>query len=150
MSAPGRYSQLCSARGEVQRAERARRNEQRISAAPLPGLWPKPSSEAASVPAALRRRQAAARRLPPLADGRRDPIAPPRHQVVLEVEVGKRTAWFYGLTRRQFIALCRRAGVARWMEDTRTFCVHVEDSAEMLAVAEHALRWRTVVTAVNR
>ncbi|WP_104529765.1 hypothetical protein [Blastococcus saxobsidens] len=113
-------------------------------------LWPAPSREAASVPEALRRRREAARRLPALVDGRRDPIAPRRAQVVLEVEVGRRTAWFYGLTRRQFIALCRRAGVTRWMEDTRTFCVHIEDSAEMLAVADHGLRWRTVVTAVDR
>lgn len=101
----------------------------------------------------IRRRQAAARRLPQLTDGtgRRDPIAPVRPvQTLMQVQVGKRTVWYLGIDRRQFIALCRRAGVARWMHDGRGWCTALEDADDILAVADHGLGWRTTVEAVDR
>jgi hypothetical protein len=99
----------------------------------------------------IRRRQAAARRLPPLTDGRRDPIAPGRPvQTLLHVEVGRRSVWLHGLDRRQAIALFKRAGVTRYMHDGRGWCCPLEYADDVLAVADHGLHWRTNVTAVDR
>lgn len=110
-----------------------------------------PSRSALPDVTGLRLRQAAAHRMPPLHDGRRDPIAPAHpSQTLLQVEVGKRTAWFLGLTRRQAVALFRRAGVAHYMHDQRGWCVPIEHADDVLAVAEHGLHWRTAVTAVKR
>lgn len=148
MSARPPHSRLSELRGQPARSSSARRSERTIAATQLPIPWAQPSPEATAVPDALRRRQAAARRLPPLThSGKRDPIAPTRQQTLLEVVVGSRTVWFYGVSRRQFITLCRRAGVTRWMKDNRTFCVRREDAdaAEMIAVADHGLGWRTTV-----
>lgn len=99
----------------------------------------------------IRRRQAAAVRLPAMPDGRRDPIAPVRPvQTLLQVQVGKRTVWYLGIDRRQAIALFRRAGVTRFMHDGRGWCTPLEDADDVLAVADHGLGWRTTVTAVDR
>lgn len=117
--------------------------------APLP--WPKPNPVAAAAPAGLRRRQSAARRLPPLVDGRRDPIARPvKPATLLQVEVGRRTCWYIGLTRRQFVALMSRAGITRYMHDGRAWCTALEDADQVLAVAEHGLHYRVAVEAVDR
>lgn len=104
----------------------------------------------------IRRRQAAARRLPLLPDGsgRRDPIARDRRpdpvQTLLQVQVGKHTVWWLGIDRRQAMALFRRAGVTRFMHDGRGWCTSIEDADDILAVADHGLHWRTTVTAVDR
>jgi hypothetical protein len=100
----------------------------------------------------IRRRQAAARRLPAMPDGRRDPIAPAPGpvQTLLQVQVGKRTVWWLGLDRRQAMALFKRAGVTRFMHDGRGWCTSIEDADDILTVADHGLHWRTTVTAVDR
>ncbi|RBY94080.1 hypothetical protein DQ244_01585 [Blastococcus sp. TBT05-19] len=117
-----------------------------------PRTWPPPSPTALAAPAGLRRRQDAARRLPPLHDGRRDPIArtPARPQTLLQVQVGKRTCWYLGITRAQAKALFKRAGVTRHMHDGRGWCTPIEDADDVLTVAEHALRWHVAVEAVDR
>lgn len=102
----------------------------------------------------VRRRQAAAQRMLPLPDGRRDPIAPdPRArpvQTLMQVQIGKRTAWWLGIDRRQAMALFKRAGVTRFMHDGRGWCTSIEDADDVLAVADHGLGWRTTVEAVDR
>lgn len=101
------------------------------------------------VPAGLRRRQHAARRLPPLPDGRRDPIAPlPR--LLLAAEVGRRTVWYLGLDRHRTIALFRRAAVTRYMQDSHGWCTSIEDAEHVLTVAEHSLGYRIAVEPVDR
>jgi hypothetical protein len=130
----------------------AQRRASRDGAFDFPAPWPAPNATAAAVSDGLRRRREAATRMAPLpGSGKRDPIAPdPTPGTLLEVEVGARTCWYYGITRRQFIALCQRAGVARWMHDGRAFCTHIEDAGELTAVAEHAFRWRVACRAVDR
>jgi hypothetical protein len=118
---------------------------------PLPIPWAAPEPVAAAVPAGLRRRQHAARRLPPLPDGLRDPIAPPPPpQTVLQVQVGRRSCWYFGLDRRQATALFKRAGVTRFMEDTRGWCSSIEDAGEVLAVAQHGMGYRVAVEAADQ
>jgi hypothetical protein len=115
--------------------------------------WPAPSPEAASVPAALRRRQAASRRLTPLAGtGKRDPIAPARRQTALLIEHNDNTAWFYGLDRRQFRTLMRRAGIDRsmWDPGRGTWCISVKDLDSVLEQADQGLDMRTSVHRVSR
>lgn len=117
------------------------------SSVPIP--WAAPGPTAAAVPPGLRLRQRAARRLPPLPDGRRDPIAPlPRPLLV--AEVGRRTVWYLSLERRQATALFRRAAVTRYMEDTYGWCTSIEDADDVLTVAQHALGYRVTAVAVDR
>jgi hypothetical protein len=115
----------------------------------FPPPWDAPGPTAAAVPAGLRRRQYAARRLPPLLDGRRDPIEP-RSRPLLAAEVGRRTVWYLGLDRPQAVALFRRAAVTRFMEDSHGWCTSIEDGGDVLTVAQHALGYRVTVEAVDR
>lgn len=113
--------------------------------APLPMPWPAPSPVAAAVPDGLRRRRSAAARLTVLpGSGKRDPIAPTA-RTLLEIELSRFTAWFHGLTGDQFHALRRRAGVDRWMRDTRGFCTSRKDYDKMLGAADQTLGFRTSV-----
>jgi hypothetical protein len=105
--------------------------------------WPADASRS------LRDWVAAARRAP-LADDRRCPAAAPIPQTLLEARVGRRMVWIHGLSRRQAIALFKRAGATRYMYDGRDWCVPLVDADHVLTVAEHALRFRVVTTAVDR
>lgn len=73
-------------------------------------------------------------------------------QTLLRVEVGARTCWLFGIDNRQARTLMRRASVPTFMFDaTRgAWCAPVEHAADLLALADHGLRWRTVVEAVDR
>lgn len=72
-------------------------------------------------------------------------------QTCLRVVIGPRTVWLHGIDRRQAVTLFRRAGVPRWMQDPTNgaWCAPLAYADDILALADHGLRWRTVVEAVD-
>lgn len=114
------------------------------------GQMPIPGVE----PAGVRRRQDAARRLPPLPDGRRDVIAPVRSAPVpcqrsLHVEVGKHTAWLIGEDVRGLLAV---ADSQRHQYDPARDCwmVPVDFADHVMVTAEWRQRRFVTCEAVNR
>ena len=66
----------------------------------------------ADVPAQLRRRRATADRLPPMADGQRDPLDPPTRHRCFECGKDLRLARFHRIDKTRIV--CRRCYRDRW------------------------------------
>jgi hypothetical protein len=103
-------------------------------------------TNATTIPAQLRRRRAASRRLPALYDGRRDPLdPPPRRQPIHVRSIGKSTVEFVGCDQAVYNAI-RTLG-AQFMRAAQGGAWLVPQSAadDVMALLEYR-RYELVVT----
>lgn len=117
---------------------------ERIGPAPTP-TRPDNISNATTIPTQLRRRRAASRRLPPLHDGRRDPLDPPPRRRAIHVRaIGKSTVEFSGCDQAVYAAI--RAVGASFMRAVQGGAWLVPQSAadDVMALLEYR-RYELVV-----
>jgi hypothetical protein len=109
---------------------------------------PQPTNPSDTIPKQLRRRREASRRLPPLADGRRDPIDPrpdDSKPAVIVVTEDRYSCYFHG-SEKVLRAAVRRVG-SPYQMDPRTLRLAVPKRfADEVAVAIETGEPRGIVT----
>jgi hypothetical protein len=98
------------------------------------------------IPTQLRRRRAASRRLPPLHDGRQDPIDPPRRRKTIQVRaIGGNTVEFVGCDRAVYSVI--RALDVKFMRAAQggAWLVPLSAADELMALLEYR-RYKLDVT----
>jgi hypothetical protein len=103
-------------------------------------------TDAGDIPTQLRRRRAASRRMPVLADGRRDPVDPPRRRQPIHVRaISKSTVEFTGCDNAVYSAI--HSVGAQFMRAAQGGAWLVPQAAadDVMALLEYR-RYRLVVT----